>query len=374
MKKFLSLFLCLIIILISSVTVFASDIAFSIKSDTNNSIYYRGETYKVLVSVDSFKTSFAAGTLFFTLGDGLEYISSGFSEGAPKSFSGSFEKTIAGNYPGSFAYPVLSLKNVSLKSGNLCYITFKVKDDAPNKTFVKFFGYDLCDNDFKSVETNTAMITLTVENNHDEPQNPSDLHGNNPSGIVTDKPQNIKNEGFSDVPKSHWAYDHIMYLASERIVSGVGNGLFSPDRAVTRAEFIKMISGIVGINVEGYVITSFNDVKEDDWFMPYIAWAVDNGIATGTSASSFSPNKPVTREQAATFLYRLVEKYSIKLDESFDGSDFADNIDISGYASDAVYYMKRTGVINGVGNNKFNPKGTTTRAATCKMIALIIQK
>ncbi|MFR4972553.1 MAG: S-layer homology domain-containing protein [Butyricicoccus pullicaecorum] len=91
---------------------------------------------------------------------------------------------------------------------------------------------------------------------------------------------------FVDVPSSRWSATYINKLASLGIINGTGGGYFEPTLYVTREEFVKMLAGVAGANVTGYTSSRFPDVPLSRWSAPYIAWAADRGITTGTMAAT----------------------------------------------------------------------------------------
>lgn len=172
---------------------------------------------------------------------------------------------------------------------------------------------------------------------------------------------------FSDLDKSHWAYDEIIYLFAKKIVNGNPDGTFAPEKNVTRAEFVKMIAAAMGMEAESNE-TPFQDVAEDSWYAPYIAAAYNSGILTGDENGMCYPEANITRQDMATILYRAVAA-----DYKGDGvSAFTDAAEISDYAKDAVAYFAETGVINGFGDGRFGARERATRAQTAAIIYRII--
>ena len=98
---------------------------------------------------------------------------------------------------------------------------------------------------------------------------------------------------FNDV--EGWYEDAVSFLSSREIISGVGNNLFEPQSNVTRAELARILASLAGADLSEYTQTSFNDVKNSDWFMPSVEWARDKGIVKGVGEGLFNPNALVTR-------------------------------------------------------------------------------
>ena len=161
---------------------------------------------------------------------------------------------------------------------------------------------------------------------------------------------------FSDLNNGHYAYTAITSLLAQGIVSGVGDGRFEPDRPLRREEFAKLIVNAFGIE-SGYS-ADFTDVDPDAWYYDCVSACCGIGVIRGYSETLFGTGDPITREDACVMLYRLLGAVS---DTEYK-PDYADRGQISGYASEAVDALSGAGVINGLDNGCFEPKGTLTRA------------
>ena len=150
-----------------------------------------------------------------------------------------------------------------------------------------------------------------------------------------------------------------------------GNGTFGPNDKVTRAQMVTLLYGLAGRpGVDTSKALPFTDVNQKGWYANALRWAYANGIAAGTSATTFSPNASVTREQMVSFLARyakLMDKYE-SMDE--DLSVFTDIKDLSSYAEESMKWAVGTGLVSGTGSGKLDPKATATRA----QIAVIVTK
>lgn len=177
---------------------------------------------------------------------------------------------------------------------------------------------------------------------------------------------------FADVSDTHWAKAYIEALAQRAIVSG-SDGRFDPERRVTRAEFVKMLAGVLNVDVSAYQSSGFSDVPSESWASPYIAWAAENGFVTGIDETHFQPNANITREQIAVILYRCTRALSLEIPQSQTATSFSDTAQISGYAKEAVEQIARAGWIGGYPDGTFRPKGNTTRAEAAKLLAGILE-
>ncbi len=169
---------------------------------------------------------------------------------------------------------------------------------------------------------------------------------------------------FNDVNDDYWAKDSIASLAEKGIVSGF-DGKFEPERSITREEFVKMLVQAFGF--KGKADIAFTDVNEGDWYYEYISIAVDNNIVSGVSKEEFGVGLEITREDMTVMIYRALQH----LGHSFNESSiivFDDYYEISDYARTAVGVMSYNKLVNGVGNNKFDPKSNSTRAMAAAII------
>ena len=181
---------------------------------------------------------------------------------------------------------------------------------------------------------------------------------------------------FSDLtdPSVSWATDFIYSLAARNVVQGVGNNQYAPTKSVTRAEFIKMLVGSLGLYDEA-ATCSFTDIKGTDnaWAYAYIASAVKAGIVDNGTA--FNPGKAIDRQTMALYAYRasLSGAANINLPTDQKAETFLDQAQISSGNTAAVTAMQRAGIIQGDGQGHFSPTGTTTRAAAAKIICMLMQ-
>ena len=177
---------------------------------------------------------------------------------------------------------------------------------------------------------------------------------------------------FSDITDAAWAAEYIKYAAENGIMTGGGDGTFRPNNAVTRAEFLKIL--IVSLKLSGSAeqTGAFADVPEGSWFEGYVNTGVGLGIVNGTSETEFSPNAPVTRQDAAVMILRAVSAAELKLHTDGGAPEFTDSADISDYASEAVAELSSSGVINGYEDGSFRPGNSLLRSETAKVIYTMI--
>lgn len=176
--------------------------------------------------------------------------------------------------------------------------------------------------------------------------------------------------GFSDIADVTWAQKAIVAMSAVDIVKGREEGKFFPNDSITRAEFVKMLIGM--LEYAGRIDTadaecSFADVAEDAWYYSAVAAAVKNGIVTGVSETEFAPDANITRQDMAVMIDRAAKAANISLS---DGAEFifTDEAAISDYALDAVKAMSKAGIINGFEDGSFSPMTNATRAQATVML------
>ena len=156
---------------------------------------------------------------------------------------------------------------------------------------------------------------------------------------------------------------------------GNGNGTFGPNNNVTRAQMVTLLYGLAGRPaVDGSKALPFADVSADAWYANALRWAYQNGIAAGTSATAFSPNANVTREQMVSFLARYAKLAGKYAEVTADLNKFSDGASVSSYAAESMEWAIANGFISGTGNGKLDPKATATRAQIAVVVTKYSQK
>ncbi|MFA5523770.1 MAG: S-layer homology domain-containing protein [Tissierellales bacterium] len=190
-------------------------------------------------------------------------------------------------------------------------------------------------------------------------------------GVVKALTDNIfkkPSSSFTDT-KGHWAEKQIEYLYSKKLVDGTGEKAFSPNRNITRSEFVKLLVSLLkDIDLKSAKAVGFKDVENNKWYADYINWAAEKEIVSGIGNGKFGPNDPITREQMASMVLNFTKVMKINLSEKEAYSDFTDNSQISTWAKDAVNAMRVSGIINGKPDGSFAPKGQATRAEAATII------
>ena len=174
-------------------------------------------------------------------------------------------------------------------------------------------------------------------------------------------------ERYVDVEDGFWAAPYIWRLSELGIVNGVEEHRFAPQAIVTRGSFVTILGRLYGVDSESYAGDPFIDVSPADWYGPYVAWAAEYGVTNGYEDGSFHPGENISREQMAVMLHRYISVSEINL-QTESRESFSDEDSISDWALKAVNSLRDMGLMNGRGENRFEPKGTATRAEICAVV------
>ena len=171
--------------------------------------------------------------------------------------------------------------------------------------------------------------------------------------------------GFTDVPgEGNWAHAGIDYCVANGLMSGVGGNLFAPKMTTTRAQIVQILYNLEGEpKVSGTM--PFTDLTQN-WYKDAVLWAYQTGVVSGTSATTFAPDLPVTREQIAVILMGYAEKV-LGVTRTWTPADlsiYPDAGSVSDWAKDALADAVTLGLISGASNGGvtyLSPKGSATR-------------
>ena len=171
---------------------------------------------------------------------------------------------------------------------------------------------------------------------------------------------------FTDVRESDWFYDDVVFAYENGLFSGTSDTTFSPNTSMTRAMLVTVLYRLEGQPaVNGR--SGFSDVQYNGYYEDAVTWAADNGIVNGTSTSTFSPNVNVTREQMAAILYRYAQYKKYNTAASSSLNSFSDHTSVSGYAEASLQWSVAEKLVNG-SNGKLMPTGNASRAQVAAIL------
>lgn len=171
---------------------------------------------------------------------------------------------------------------------------------------------------------------------------------------------------FVDVAAEDWYGDAVAEVYARGLMTGTAEDTFAPELAATRGMVVSILHRLAGsptVNAE-----VFEDVAADDWYGQAVAWAANEGIASGTNAETFSPNAAVTREQLAALLCNFAAQQGVDTTACSDLSNFDDAAAVSDWAQDAVSWAHAEGLLAGTSATTLSPQGEATRAQLAAML------
>lgn len=172
---------------------------------------------------------------------------------------------------------------------------------------------------------------------------------------------------FTDVKESDWFYKGVAYVVDKDIMSGVSENEFAPSGKLTRAMLVQMLYNMESrpaCDAEN----AFMDVPVGQWYTDAVIWANDEKIVSGMGEGLFAPNMEITREQMVAMLYNYAKYKGYDVTASADLSAFADTASVSAWAQPAMQWAVAEGYISGMGDSQLAPQGTATRAEIASVI------
>lgn len=168
----------------------------------------------------------------------------------------------------------------------------------------------------------------------------------------------VETSPFGDVSTSAYYYEAVKWAQKKGITGGIGNGLFGPNQPCTRAQIVTFLWRAAGSPVVNYAM-NMSDVPEGSYYAEAVRWALSEGITTGTTENTFSPDSECTRAQAVAFLFRYTASEAVTLQELVSG--FSDADSVPGYALPAMNWALAEEIVQGNGS-KLMPNDSCTRA------------
>ncbi len=210
----------------------------------------------------------------------------------------------------------------------------------------------------------TAKVTYTVYNNKTKVDTGS---------LTFTVIQQTKSNYFNDVTESNtgkWSANSIDFMSANELVTGTAAKTFSPNQTMTRAMLVTILYRVADKPSVKNVSNPFTDVKAGTYYYDAVLWAYKNNIVTGTSNTTFNPNGAVTREQIAAILYRYAG--SPRVNASLKG--YSDQNKVSTYATTAMEWAVKNGIITGKSATTLDPTGKGTRAEVAVMLHRYLTK
>ena len=160
---------------------------------------------------------------------------------------------------------------------------------------------------------------------------------------------------FVDVKEGAYYYDAVLWAVEQKITSGTSATTFSPDASCTRAQMVTFLWRAAGSPKVENGKNPFTDVKADAYYYDAVLWAVEKGVTSGTSATTFSPDATVTRGQTVTFLYRNAGSPEVSGTMPFT------DVEADAYYAKAVQWAVQQKITTGTSETTFSPMSDCTR-------------
>lgn len=235
----------------------------------------------------------------------------------------------------------------------------------PGNVSTDISGYSESDMQ-KKIDAGMAYYRTGAVNNKELADMAANLNHSNKTTDKASKGGSTKSASdFTDVAQNSWYYNAVNYGVKNNLISGTTPTTFSPDSNITRGQF----AFILYRAFNRPVVTSsspFTDVQRSDYYGDAVIWAYNNDIVNGTSPTTYSPTNDITREQMAVLFYNAA-KYSKKNTSATNNlSSFPDASKIDSYAREAMQWAVGSGLMQGM-DGQLNPLGTATRAQAAQM-------
>ncbi|WP_135554772.1 RCC1 domain-containing protein [Paenibacillus cymbidii] len=179
---------------------------------------------------------------------------------------------------------------------------------------------------------------------------------------------------FADV-RGHWSRSFVELAASKGLVEGFGDGVYGPDRPVTRAEFAAMLVRALGQSASTGAPAPYADVEQGAWYFGAVAAAKELGLLGFAGGSSFKPDQPLAREEMASMLAAVVALEKLPIPGGLVGlDDYADIDSVDASYLEDVRLMVKLQIMTGMDDGTFSPKGQTTRAQAAVVFIRSLQR
>jgi len=178
---------------------------------------------------------------------------------------------------------------------------------------------------------------------------------------------------FTDVSENAWYFGDVQYVCEKGLMNGTAVDKFSPNMTLTREMLVTALWRLRGSPMLADFQNPFSDVDWRESYFDAVLWATASKIVSGYGDGKFRPDDPITRQDFVVILMRYMNDREINIPVTLQYILFADEVNISGYAKDAIQTFNKLGIINGIGTNEagqtiINPKGNTTRAEAAAML------
>lgn len=191
--------------------------------------------------------------------------------------------------------------------------------------------------------------------------------------VIEDKNTTNIDDVFTDI-STHWAKESIKFVYEKDLFKGITENNFGPDKTMTRGMLVTVLSRLSKDDMSKYTQSIFKDASIDEWYGKSVAWATENNITKGVSDLEFVPNEDISREQLVVMIKNYADYLGIDTKSAATLDAYADNMNVSPWATDSFAWAVSVGIINGKENNTLNPEGKATRAEVAAILKRFVEK
>lgn len=286
----------------------------------------------------AFTGSIKAGSYTTVTATDTEPVEYTFTYSRPSSGSSSYDPTYSVSTPSKTEHGTVTVSPKSASKGDTVTVTVKPDSGYVLETLTVT---DKNGNELTLKDKGNGKYTFTM-----------------PAGKVEVKATFMEDNSmlnfFYDVPNNAYFYEAVKWAVKNGITTGVGNDLFAPEQPCTRAQIVTFLWRAAGSPEPKGAASGMTDVVSGSYYEKAVAWAIENGITTGTTTSTFSPDATCTRAQAVTFLARALKA------KAASAAEFSD-VPTNSYFADAVAWAAANGVTEGIGGGLFGSDNDCTR-------------
>ena len=286
----------------------------------------------------AFTGSIKAGSYTTVTATDTEPVEYTFTYSRPSSGSSSYDPTYSVSTPSKTEHGTVTVSPKSASKGDRVTVTVKPDSGYVLETLTVT---DKNGNELTLKDKGNGKYTFTM-----------------PAGKVEVKATFMEDNSmlnfFYDVPNGAYFYEAVKWAVENGITTGVGNDLFAPEQPCTRAQIVTFLWRAAGSPEPKGAASGMTDVVSGSYYEKAVAWAIENGITTGTTTSTFSPDATCTRAQAVTFLARALKA------KAASAAEFSD-VPTGSYFADAVAWAAANGVTEGIGGGLFGSDNDCTR-------------
>ncbi len=184
--------------------------------------------------------------------------------------------------------------------------------------------------------------------------------------VIDDHTHGIVTLPFTDVSEGDWFYDPVCYVYRQGLMTGTSATTFAPNTPLSRAMLVAVLHRLEGSPAASG--SDFSDVADGDWYAQAVNWAASVGVVNGFDDGTFQPNAAITREQLAAILRNYAEYKGLDVTATGSLSTYTDAASVSDWAKDSVEWAVGSGLIGGYEDSTLRPQGDTTRAEASAML------